>query len=243
MATSIHDIFACNVPFDAHPAAVDLHPDLEKLWETELDMQSWLVGKLRDTGVFSHVVPEMEMVDVFGDKARADIGVAGRLSGESFLIAIELKLRANISANAADGFSQAYHYREMCVVNDSRMPKCFQRRSPNLAFSGVFIEAGSSYRNERLKGMAILTTKLRVGGVYLKQWPNSDTPYCISFRMGEAFIFRTDPHIHRENWHTNAGQYLFGSVKRNGSRKSNGTLGERVLNLYPNADLFGEATL
>ena len=124
----------------------------------------------------------------------------------------------------------------MCVVNDSRMPNCFQRRSPNLAFSGVFIDAGSSYRNERLKGMEILTTKLRVGGIYLKQCE-------ISFRMGESFIFRTKPYADQDHWHVNAGHYLFGTVKRNGSRKSNGTVGERVLNLYPNADLFGEATL
>lgn len=215
-----------------------LSADYDK-WGSEKEMKHWLLHvllKCPDIQVFD----EPHLVDIYDNPARADIGIVVRRRNQDCFFAIELKNRAQISANASAAYSQAYHYRDMCIVTDDRLPKSVMGRSPALAFAGLFDmrapghnQPAATHHQARWFGMDILSTHLKVGSVRHYKWHDN-----IAFYFGEMRLFDIDGYEGVVRWNHVIDNYIFGSEKRNGSRRVRQSVAERFVEVKTLAELF-----
>lgn len=164
-------------------------------------------------------IEQVKTVDVFGTTGRVDFVIFGTYEDFPYSLAIELKGHFGISKNAAEGLHQAFHYREMSILTDPRLPSELRFKSPNIAFAGILVQ-GDYRHDERLFGMEILALKFGCGIVLFDH--NG-----IELRMGEVHLLRIGNSHRYSRWHTSAGNYLFGSVKRAGSRRERMTYAEQ----------------
>lgn len=211
-------------------------------WTSEKECHTWLLNVLREVYEFE-VIDEPNLVDIFGNKARADIGVLIRRGRERMcFFVIEIKHRVMFSTNAAAAYVQAYHYREMCIVNDPRLPECVNGRSPVFAFAGVFTDICSNpdqwmghrdLHGTRCDGMGILATSLKVGNVQGDPRNNR-----LVFQVGEQRLFSLKDDERHIDWCSVNDKYMFGSEKRNGTRRERKSVAERFVESQTFVELF-----
>ena len=195
------------------------------VWSSEKECQAWLADKL-DKVKYLRVYEEVSVTDIYGRKGRIDLGLVLPVAPhrERCFVAIELKNKTHISANACDAFVQAYHYREFCSLTDDRLPDDIYG-SPALAFAGVFDRmAQCDYQRERFDGMCILACQQRVGSVRCNNSRWNDE---ISFHMGEQLVFAVNIADKSIRWTNKAEDYVYGREKRNGSRRVRQSVAER----------------
>ena len=208
-------------------------------WSSEKEMKYWLLEILLQCHEIQ-VFDEPRLIDIYDKPARADIGIVVRRREEYCFFAIELKHRAQISANASAAYSQAYHYRDMCIVTDDRLPKSVRGRSPSLAFAGLFDMKGIDlntrcvpHHEHRMIGMDLLSTHLKVGSVRNYDWRNQ-----VVFYFGEMRLFDINVFTGQICWNHVIDNYIFGSEKRNGSRRVRQSVAERFVEVKTLAELF-----
>lgn len=203
------------------------------LWSSEKESQTWLEQYLEWFPEI-HTLDQIHMVDVFGSKARCDLGLQLYKDGEPVLFSVELKHEIHRSTNAADAYAQAFHYQEMCLVRDTRIHEpSLVGKSPTLSFAGIFVAESDTMTNraadhhaQRRLGMEVLANKLRVGSVRYYPWRGT-----VEFWFGENAILRlsagggSSPKL---TWGPQAHNYISSSVKRNGSRRGRETIAERA---------------
>lgn len=198
-------------------------------WSSEKECHAWLLDVLCHTYEIQ-VFDEPRLVDIYGNKARADIGVLLYRNGNPLFFVIEIKCSATLSTNASQAFIQAYHYREMCVVDDQRLPSSVNGKSPTFSFAGVFVSSEESDRDHhehRCDGMGILAANMKVGNAYFRQRHG-----VLLFRAGDMRLFSVpvlgDGPI---DWQTTADAYLFGRERRNGGRRDRQTVAEKFFEM------------
>ena len=209
-------------------------------WNSEKHCKAWLLDIFK-SAVDAYAIAEPNLVDIYGNRARADIGILVKRGNQDCFFAVELKHQANISANAAAAYAQAYHYRDMCIVNDDRLPWTVRDKSPSLAFAGVFemqgdrwhVDSAIRHHEDRWFGMDILSTLFKVGSVRYYQKRDE-----VSFHFGEARIFGIRLSTGEVTWHAAADSYIFGSEKRNGSRRDRQSVAERFVEIQTPRELF-----
>lgn len=200
-------------------------------WRSEAEVQRFVQDTLANNPHTRCVIPEMEMIDLFGNRARADFGIVLTSGDTEFIVAVELKHNINFSANAAEGYAQAFHYREMCLISDSRVPHRLRNRSPALAFTGVFEMTPFSgftslYKahGQRLMGMDILSTKFGVGSLRYHPWRLS-----LDLYLGECWFCTIGTESNRTiQFATGFEKYVTGKHKRNGTRRDRQSVAERM---------------
>lgn len=203
------------------------------MWTTEKECHDWVDYYLSWFPEIN-VLDQLHMVDVFGKKARCDLGLQLYKDGEPVLFSVELKNEIHRSTNAADAYAQAFHYQEMCLVRDERITEQpLIGKSPTLSFAGVFVAESDTMTNRDANhhaqlrlGMEVLANKLRVGSLRYYPWRGS-----LEFWFGENAILRlyaggaSSPRL---VWGAQAHNYISSSVKRNGSRRGRETIAERA---------------
>jgi hypothetical protein len=216
----------------------ELSGDYDK-WNSEKEMKCQLLDILLRCSEIQ-VFDEPRLIDIYDNQVRADIGIVVRRREQDCFFAIELKNRAQISANASAAYSQAYHYRDMCIVTDDRLPKSVRGRSPSLAFAGLFDmrptfggEPAASHHQARWFGINILCTHLKVGSVRKYKWHDN-----VAFYFGEMCLFTVDGYDGGVRWNHVIDNYIFGSEKRNGSRRARQSVAERFVEVKTLAELF-----
>ena len=208
-------------------------PPRPTVWASEKECHQWLLNILYDTYDIE-VFDEPRLKDIYGNNARADIGVLIDRGNKSFFFVIEIKHQADRSTNAAAALIQAYHYREMCVVDDDRVPEWVNGKSPTFAFAGVFTPTCDMHGGRR-DGMGILASNMKVGNIL--GHPESGN---LLFRSGDMRLFSVPVDCTTPiSWQTTADAYLFGSERRNGSRRDRQSVAERFFEMQQTfAELF-----
>lgn len=194
-------------------------------------MRDWLVDTLTCVGLEVH--PEFQMHDLYGNKARADLAIFAEFEGRPFYFTVELKVEASLSRNAANGFAQAFHYREFCTAADDRCPDALSGTSPALSFAGIFDMSREKMHTDRRLGMEILTTKVGVGALRYYSWRNT-----LEFWLGEYKVLCLSTGGRVDPWPTGLEKYIFGKQKRNGSRRGKQSVAESISHLHRQMELF-----
>ena len=215
------------------PAPDSRAPSWHNYWSSEKECHQWLLAVLQRVPEIQ-VFDELGLVDIYGNRARADIGIVIDRGYGQHLLVVEIKHKVTISANAAAAYVQAYHYRDMCIASDSRLPGSVNGRSPVFAFAGVFTNICMSpnrpmdrdHHEHRCDGMGILATSLKVGNI--EGDPRNNR---LSFHAGEQRLFNLTHDEKSLEWCSVADSYLFGREKRNGGRRDRQTVAEKFFEM------------
>lgn len=193
-------------------------------WASESACRNWVVDQFLASnqaepprygapGVQLEVFSEVSLIDVYGNRARADICIeADGPDGNPVLLLVELKHQADILSNAVDAFVQAYQYVEFCTVVDDRLPG-WLGRSPTMGFAGLFHASQRDDQRWSLQGAAATAFKLRVGSLHAG--PDGSLAFLVP-PSNNVLVQRNTYEMF--NWRGNASNLVSGRIKRNGGK-------------------------